>query len=251
MTPDAQTNNISYANSMVFPYRSEHIPVTFVCILYSCLEKLIRKEVQRAHKDHSGIVACLKASNQQCVGADSMGELHTHWVIHLYSLWSGGLKQFFHVTATNFCRNIILMQQVTCFVAPNMCLLWQNYCRYKNYTGGSSCQWQWSPSWRTILNCKARASPIDRHPLTVPWKWTPLQWSSVNWLLLLWFCPGAQYTQPLKTCRVTKYYHHLNMFDFTGMRQIKCNSIHTAEINFTELRGKRFAYVYTIGYLGQ
>ena len=118
MIPDAQTNNISYANSIVFPYRSEHIPVTFVWILYSCLEKLIRKEVQRAHKDHSGIVASLKTSNQQCVCADSMGELHTHWVIHLYSLRSGGLKQFFSchskqllsqhnfdATSDTFCRN--------------------------------------------------------------------------------------------------------------------------------------------------
>ena len=218
MIPDAQTNNISYANSIVFPYRSEHIPVTFVWILYSCLEKLIRKEVQRAHKDHSGIVASLKTSNQQCVCADSMGELHTHWVIHLYSLRSGGLKQFFSCHSKQLLSQHNSDAKVTCFVATNTCLLRQNYCRYKNDTGGSSCQWQCSPSWRTILNCKARASPIDRHPLTVPWKWTPLQWPSVSWLLLLWFSPSAQYTEPLKTCRITKYYHHLNMFDFTGMR---------------------------------
>ena len=158
MIPDAQTNNISFANSTVFPYRSDHIPVTFVCILYSCLEKLIRKEVQRAHKDHSGIVACLKASNQQCVCADSMGELHTHWAIHLYILWSGGLKQFFHVTASNFCQdNFVATRDMFCH---NKHVLWQNYCRHKNDTGGSSCQWQWSPSWRTTLNCKVRASPF-------------------------------------------------------------------------------------------
>ena len=81
---------------------------------------------------------------------------HTESFIWTFSEVEGS-NNFFMSQQATFVRTILSRQEMFC---RNKHVLWQNYCRHKNDTGGSSCQWQWSPSWRTTLNCKVRASPF-------------------------------------------------------------------------------------------